>query len=63
VVDTTGAGDCFFGYFLAELAVGVAVPQALRLASAAGALHVTRQGAGAVIPDRADVEAFLATAT
>ena len=63
VVDTTGAGDCFFGYFLAELAVGVAVPQALRLASAAGALHVTRPGAGAVIPDRADVEAFLATAT
>ena len=63
VVDTTGAGDCFFGYFLAELAVGVAVPQALRLASAAGALHVTRLGAGAVIPDRADVEAFLATAT
>ena len=63
VVDTTGAGDCFFGYFLAELAVGVAVPRALRLASAAGALHVTRQGAGAVIPDRADVEAFLATAT
>lgn len=63
VVDTTGAGDCFFGYFLAELAARGDVPQALRLASAAAALHVTRQGAGAVIPERAAVEAFLATAT
>ena len=61
VVDTTGAGDCFFGYFLAEIAAGREVRQALRLASAAGALHVTRKGAGAVIPDRADVEAFLAS--
>lgn len=64
VVDTTGAGDCFFGYFLAEMAAGHdtghEVEQALSLASAAAALHVTRQGAGAVIPERADVEAFLA---
>ena len=63
VVDTTGAGDCFFGYFLAEIAAGQAVPQALRLASAAAALHVTCQGAGAVIPARAEVEAFLASAS
>ena len=61
VVDTIGAGDCFFGYFLAEIAAGREEPQALRLASAAGALHVTRKGAGAAIPDRADVEAFLAS--
>ena len=60
VVDTTGAGDCFFGYFLAELAAQGDVPRALRLASGAAALHVTRQGAGAVVPDRDDVEAFLA---
>ena len=63
VVDTTGAGDCFFGYFLAEIATGQEVPQALRLASGAAALHVTRQGAGAVIPRRAEVEAFLANPT
>ena len=63
VVDTTGAGDCFFGYFLAEIAAGQAVPRALRLASAAAALHVTRKGAGAVIPARAEVEAFLASAS
>lgn len=63
VVDTTGAGDCFFGYFLAEIATGREVPQALRLASGAAALHVTRQGAGAVIPRRAEVEAFLANPT
>jgi len=60
VVDTTGAGDCFFGYFLAELAAGSTVPDALRLASAAAAIQVTWQGAGAVIPDRAVVETFLA---
>ena len=63
VVDTTGAGDCFFGYFLAEIASGQEVPKALRLASGAAALHVTRQGAGAVIPQRAEVEAFLASQT
>ena len=34
-VDTTGAGDCFFGYFLAGIAVGEGVEATLRVASAA----------------------------
>ena len=59
-VDTTGAGDTFAGYFAAGLDEGLDVAQALRLASAAAALKVTRAGAGDAIPTRAEVEAFLA---
>jgi sugar/nucleoside kinase (ribokinase family) len=44
-VDTTGAGDCFAGAFLAGLQRGVGVRDAARLANAAGALSV--QGLGA----------------
>ena len=59
VVDTTGAGDCFTGYFLAGLDDGQDVEAALKRASAAAALQVTRQGAAAAIPHRRDVDAFL----
>lgn len=59
-VDTTGAGDTFAGYFAAALDEGLGIAPALRLASAAAALKVTRAGAGDAIPTRAEVEAFLA---
>ena len=58
-VDTTGAGDCFAGWFAAALDAGLAVPQALREAAAAAAIQVTRAGAGDAMPDRAEVAAFL----
>ncbi|RJL04918.1 ribokinase [Paracoccus aestuarii] len=58
-VDTTGAGDTFAGYFAAGLDQGLTIPQALRLASGAAALKVTRAGAGDAIPTRAEVDAFL----
>lgn len=58
-VDTTGAGDTFAGYFAAALDQGGDLPSALRLASAAAALKVTRAGAGDAIPSRAEVDAFL----
>jgi len=58
-VDTTGAGDCFFGYFLAGLAAGGAVEAALRTASAAAALQVTKAGAAPAIPKYKDVVTFL----
>lgn len=61
-VDTTGAGDTFLGAFMARFAEGAAAPEALRFAAAAAALQVTRPGAAAAIPDRAEVEAFLARA-
>ncbi|MTH34532.1 ribokinase [Paracoccus limosus] len=58
-VDTTGAGDCFAGWFAAGLARGEDVATALRHASAAAALQVTRKGAGDAMPDRAEVLDFL----
>lgn len=61
VVDTTGAGDTFCGYFLASMAQERPVREALRMASAAAALSVTQQGAAQSIPDKKEVEAFLAS--
>ncbi|MAN15163.1 MAG: hypothetical protein CL945_10940 [Dinoroseobacter sp.] len=54
------AGDTFLGYFLAAIDTGKHVPEALRLASAAAALQVTRKGAADAIPTRAEVDDFLA---
>ncbi|MDT8329241.1 MAG: PfkB family carbohydrate kinase, partial [Roseovarius sp.] len=60
VRDTTGAGDCFAGYVVAALAMGHTVHAALRLASAAAALQVTRDGASGAIPTLPEVRGFLA---
>ena len=60
-VDTTGAGDCFCAAVAVELANGAALPDAVRFASAASALAVTRLGAQSSLPTRAEVEAFLKT--
>ncbi|MTH76639.1 ribokinase [Paracoccus aestuariivivens] len=57
--DTTGAGDCFTGWFAAGLARGENIPTALRHAAAAAAIQVTRHGAGDAMPDRTDVVQFL----
>ena len=43
--DPTGAGDCFDGTFVAMLALGKSIREAIMLASAAGAFCVTRKGA------------------
>lgn len=59
-VDTTGAGDTFAGYLIAGLAQGLAPEAALRLASGAAALKVTRAGTADAIPARDEVDAFLA---
>lgn len=58
-VDTTGAGDTFCGVLAAALSQEHDLPQALRLASAAGALACTRPGAQASIPSQTEVAAFL----
>jgi ribokinase len=58
-VDTTAAGDCFLGYYAAALAENLPYADALRLASAASALAVQKQGAAPSIPIRREVEAFL----
>lgn len=58
-VDTTGAGDCFIGNLVAALDAGLSRPEAMRRASAAAAIQVTRAGAGEAMPDAAEVTAFL----
>ncbi len=44
VVDTTGAGDCFAGGFLAALAREMTIAEAARFANAVGALNVQHLG-------------------
>ncbi len=57
-IDTTGAGDTFCGVLVAALSQGQGLPQALCLASAAGALACTQAGAQTSIPSQAEVAAF-----
>ncbi len=52
VVDTTGAGDCFYGGLIAGLLEGLPLQQAGRLAAAAGACSVTGAGVGMVADAR-----------
>lgn len=61
--DTTAAGDTFNGALAVALAEGMALERALEFANAAAALSVTRLGAQASIPTRAEVNAFLAART
>ena len=57
IVDTTGAGDCFYAGLLTGLLHGMEVAEAGRLAAAAGACCVTGLGATAGVRD------YQATAT
>lgn len=57
VVDTTAAGDTFTGYYLAERLRGADFPAALHTACLAAAVCVTRPGAAASIPTRAELAA------
>lgn len=54
VVDTTGAGDCFYAGLLTGLLRGRSVPDAGRLAAATGACCVTGLGASAGLRDFAE---------
>ena len=69
-VDTNGAGDAFWGAFLASLRIqGVdqkeqltkeIVARAMEYGNAAGALTVQKKGAIPALPTRKEIEAFLA---
>ena len=54
-VDTTAAGDTFTGFFFAAMADGVEPAEALKRASKASSISVTRPGAAASIPTLAEV--------
>jgi ribokinase len=58
--DTTAAGDTFNAALAVALAEDRGVEEALRFANAAAAISVTRMGAQASVPARAEVDAFLA---
>ncbi len=58
-VDTTAAGDTFNAALAYALAEDQPFERAIRFANAAAALSVTRRGAQASAPSRAEVEAFL----
>jgi ribokinase len=60
-IDTVAAGDCFNGAFAVALLEGRDPWQAARFANAAAAICVTRRGAQAAMPSRADVDALLAS--
>ncbi|HYE82702.1 MAG TPA: ribokinase [Clostridia bacterium] len=50
VVDTTAAGDTFTGFFIGSLVQGYDISEALRLASIAASISVSRHGAETSIP-------------
>lgn len=58
--DTVGAGDAFCGALGAAVVEGMPFAEALRFASAAAALSVTRAGAAPSYPTRTEVEGLLA---
>lgn len=55
VVDTTAAGDAFVATLSVGISEGVGLERAAKMASAAGALAVTRMGAQPSMPTREDV--------
>ena len=58
--DTVGAGDCFNGAFAVALLEGLDPWRAAEFANAAAAISVTRPGAQASMPTRAEVDLLMA---
>lgn len=56
LTDTTGAGDTFTGYFVQSLLAGETAASALRAASRAAAVAISRPGAAVSVPTRREVE-------
>lgn len=55
-VDTVAAGDTFVGYFTSALASGLEIKEAMRLASKASSITVTRKGSIVSIPEGKEVK-------
>lgn len=58
-VDTTAAGDTYCGALCVKLAEGAAISEAMRFASVCAGIAVTRRGAQASIPTRAEADALI----
>ena len=59
-VDTTAAGDTFTGYFIHAMLQGERIQSALRMASHASSIAVTRHGASRSVPWKKEVLASMA---
>jgi ribokinase len=58
-IDTVAAGDAFNGALAASLVEGRGLSEAVRFASAAGALSTTKRGAQESLPTREEIERLL----
>lgn len=58
-VDTTAAGDTFTGFFIGAVSQGADPAEAIRRASAASAIAVSRPGAAPSVPTVCEVDEFL----
>ena len=59
VVDTTGAGDTYLGYFLAGISRELPIQTAMQRAAAASALQIMKPGAADAIPTAREVDLLL----
>ena len=55
VKDTTGAGDTYTGYFLANYINGMPPHECMQIATMASTIQISRDGAAAAIPTKAEV--------
>ena len=62
-LDSVGAGDAYCGALAVALVEGRGLVASANFASAAGACSVRRAGAGASLPERAEIEAMLVGGT
>lgn len=54
-VDTTGAGDTYLGFLLAQISQGASMQEAMAMASKAASVQVTRYGTADAIPTIAEL--------
>jgi len=59
VVDTTAAGDTFCGYFITCLSKNIEIALAMKYASAASSISISREGATTSIPYMSEVQEFI----
>lgn len=55
VKDTTGAGDTYTGFFIANYIKGVSPQECMRIAAMASTVHISRDGAAIAIPTKQEV--------
>lgn len=56
VVDTTGAGDTYIGYYLASLMANKSIEEAMQIASLAAACTCEKSGASSAIPTKDELK-------